>query len=84
MHQMTLRQIPSNLELRIRKLASRNKESINKTVLKMLMKSVGIDNSNKKKRDLSAIAGTWTQKDEEEFNEAVKIFDTVDEEIWKQ
>lgn len=56
---------------------------MNKTTLNLIMKGMGIDRSTKKKRDLSSLAGTWTKSDAVEFNKAVKIFDTVDEEIWK-
>lgn len=83
MNQMTLRQIPDRVEDRIRKLSAKNNESINKTTLKLLMKATGCDSSKRKKRDLAKLAGTWSTKDAREFEETVKIFDQVDEELWK-
>ena len=37
----------------------------------------------RKKRDLSGIAGSWDEKDAEEFNRNVEIFEQVDEEMWR-
>lgn len=83
MNQMTLRQIPDQVGERIRKLSAENGESINKTTLKLLMKATGCEVAGRKKRDLSSLAGTWSKKEAEDFEEAVKIFEQVDEELWK-
>ena len=83
MHQMTLRQIPDQVEERIRQLSAKNGESINKTTLKLLMKATGCKTEGMKKRDLSALSGTWSKNEAREFEEAVKIFEQVDGELWK-
>ena len=52
MSQITLRQIPDVLNTQLRSLASKNKVSLNKTVLSLLMKNMGISVNSSKKRDL--------------------------------
>ena len=83
MNQMTLRQIPKPVENEIRRLAAKTGDSINKTVIKLLKKSLGISDNLGKKRDLSQLAGTWTDEDEREFRQSTAIFDQIDEDIWK-
>jgi len=64
-------------------LAKKNNTSINKTIISLLHKSLGIDDNNEKMRDLSDIAGTWNDDDLKRFMSDVKMFDAIDEEVWK-
>lgn len=81
---MTIRQIPDSLEEKIKALASQSGLSINKTVLHLLNKSLGLSDTGKVKRDVSALAGTWNKKDEKEFEKNMSVFNTIDEEVWKK
>lgn len=83
MSQITLRQLPENLENQIRKLARKNKTSINKTVIDLLEKALGIGQIGRKKRDLSKLKGTWGQKEADEFDQNIQQFNLIDEEVWK-
>jgi hypothetical protein len=83
MNQITLRKIPRSVEVGIRGVSSKNGESLNKTIIALLQKSLGLDATDKKKRDLSKLSGTWTKQDELEFNKNIDIFEKIDVEVWK-
>ena len=83
MDQLTLRNIPEDLEREIRRIAGERRMSINKTVRELLYKSLGIDSSSDKKRDLSDFAGFWDEREAEEFEKATDAFEAIDEELWK-
>jgi hypothetical protein len=83
MSQITLRDIPDELESYIRTLSQQNGQSLNKTVLDLLKQSTGILQNKRKRRDLSSLAGTWNNDDVKEFEKNTAIFETIDSEVWK-
>ena len=83
MSQITLRQIPDVLNTQLRSLASKNKVSLNKTVLSLLMKNMGISVNSSKKRDLADLCGTWSKEQYDEFQKNTEQFSQIDPEIWK-
>ena len=78
MDQITLRKIPRSVEVAIQGIAAKNGKSLNKTIIALLQKSLGLDGIDKKKRDLSKISGTWTEQDELEFNRSIDIFNKIE------
>ena len=82
MNQITLRNIPENIYKQLRQLAHKNDTSINKTILYLLKKSFGLEEDVNKKRDLSDLAGTWNRDQAEEFDENIKVFQEIDNEVW--
>jgi hypothetical protein len=82
MNQITLRDIPSDVEHFIRDIAQKKNQSINKTILEFLRKGLGLPDQGKKRRDLSTLAGTWNEQDLTEFNENTKFFEDLDDEMW--
>ena len=40
-------------------------------------------NPIRKKRDLSALAGTWSQEEADEFDREVRRFEEIDDELWR-
>lgn len=83
MSQITLRQIPDVLDKQLRSLAGKNKTSLNKIVLSLLMKNLGLPDNSDKKRDLTDLCGTWTSNQYEEFKRNTEQFNQIDPEIWK-
>ena len=49
MSQITIRQIPTALESQLRSLARKNKTSLNKVILALLMKTLGLEDGSDKK-----------------------------------
>ena len=83
LNQITVRAIPDELKREIESRAQADGESLNKSVIHLLKQAVGLDRPERKKRDLSAFAGTWTEAEAAEFDRSVRIFDTIDEDLWK-
>ena len=84
MNQLTIRQIPQPVEQRLRSMAKRNHSSINKTAVAALSAGVGLpEGGSRRKRDLSGLAGTWTEEQAREFTENTKVFERIDPEVWK-
>lgn len=82
MNQLILRQIPDDLNTALRKTARREGSSLNKLTIGLLKKSLGLQDSSRKKRDLSKLAGTWTKQQAEDFLQNIEQFEKIDPEIW--
>jgi plasmid stability protein len=85
MKTITLRGVDENLENALRKRAQKGNESINKTILNILKKATGQHKEKpfKENHDLDELAGTWTQKDANEFNKNTEFFNQIDPQDWK-
>lgn len=85
MNQLTLRQIPESVEKKLRMTAAETGQSINKTIITLLEKALGIGKKQyrQKKRDLSRFAGLWTKTEAEEFEKNSLVFEQVDPEVWR-
>ncbi len=83
MSQITLRQIPDVLDKQLRSLAGKNKTSLNKVILSMLLKNLGLSANPDKKRDLTDLCGTWSTNQYEEFQRNTEQFNQIDPEIWE-
>jgi hypothetical protein len=68
---------------KIRRLAATTEQSINKTTIALLKKGLGLENKTSKKRDLSGLAGKWSKKDAVEFRKHIRIFESIDKEVWQ-
>ena len=83
MSQITLRDLPEPVEKEIRKEAKRRKSSLNKVIISLLEKGLGMHPGMEKKRDLAGLAGTWNQEEAAAFREATSPFETIDAENWQ-
>ena len=83
MSQITLRKLPENVERQIRRIARETNTSINKTIINLLKKSLGLKDADNKMRDLSDLAGAWSEEEVREFEENTQVFEKIDEEIWR-
>jgi len=85
MKNLSLRGIDENLSVHLKKLSQKEGASLNKTVLRLLEDSVG---ARRKKRfniyhDLDDLAGTWSNREEKEFNDKIQLFEQIDKDLWK-
>ena len=83
MSQITLRDLPEPLEKEIRKEARRKGSSLNKTIIAIIEKGLGLPSGSDKRRDLTSLAGTWDEAALAEFNKATSVFGTIDTENWQ-
>ncbi|MCD4722892.1 MAG: hypothetical protein K8S13_24000 [Desulfobacula sp.] len=64
-------------------MSKKQNKSINKTIIALLEKALGLRDNSNKKRDLSKLAGTWDKSQSEEFIKNTAMFDKIDREIWE-
>jgi hypothetical protein len=83
MSQITLRDLPEPVEREIRREARRRGSSLNKVIISLLQKGLGMSSELEKKRDLANLAGTWDKDALAEFQDATSIFETIDAENWQ-
>jgi len=81
-NQLTLRQIPEEVDRELRQQASRNGTSLNQTVIVVLRQGLGLAPFAKRRRDLSSL-GSWTAEEVDEFDRNTQIFRQIDDELWK-
>ncbi len=83
MKQLTLRQIPAEVENELRQVAGQNGASLNHTAIAALQKGLGLAPPARRRRDLSRFAGKWTAEEAAEFEQHVQAFSHIDEELWR-
>jgi len=90
MRQMTLRDIPDEIEMIARDEASRQGVSLNKAFLSLLRKSaqpsappIPVADSMKRSSRFSRFIGVWSEEETNGFNKVLLEQRTVDEESWR-
>lgn len=85
-HQLTIR-YDDELGEAIEREARREGLSRNRAALRLLRRGAGLDKAKLDEdvigNSLDSFFGTWTDKDLREFEEATKIFEEIDEELWR-
>ena len=84
MSQITLRDVPQELNDRLRELASEQNKSLNRTIIGVLMESLHLGAKNGRKRDLSDLAGTWSDEEAAEFESNTRVFEQLDDDMWER
>ncbi|MGD0309771.1 MAG: antitoxin [Acidobacteriota bacterium] len=79
--QYTIRGVSQRLDARIRERASRERKSLNQTVLDVLKTGAGLAEEVTRYKDLDDLAGTWVH--DSEFDKAIEEMHRVDPELWK-
>ena len=82
--QWTVSDVPPELDQRVRAVAKEFGLSLNKAVLHVVEEALGgWKGVPRKRRDLSEFIGTIRGKDAEQFLDALKEFEKIDDEMWK-
>jgi plasmid stability protein len=81
MRNMTIRNVPDDLADALQKEKSRRKGSLNRTVIELLNQGLGLGSS--RSNGLARLAGTWTAKQFQKFEENVAPFEEIDAELWR-
>jgi plasmid stability protein len=82
--QMTLRRIPDAVEKGLRMRSVRTGRSLNRVTIELLEQALGAQDTVTRKRDLSGLAGKWSRQEGEAFERNVRVFEKIDEELWKK
>ena len=84
MNAITLRNIPREIQEAIRRRATDEGLSFNKTVLRMLEEALGLRRGrvDALHHDLDHLAGTWSREQADEFDAALAEQRRIDPELW--
>jgi hypothetical protein len=85
MKQITVRIDDPEVEKALRRKARESGKSLNRVVLELIQGGVGLAPRKKKPagESLREFAGTMTDEEARELEEAIQIFEEIDEEMWK-
>jgi hypothetical protein len=81
--QYTIRNVPSSLDGRLKKLAKSHNSSLNSFVIEQLSRSVGMQNDKKPNRELDWFLGSSDKADQIKFRETVRKARIVTEKDWQ-
>ena len=88
LRQITIRNIPDEIEKVVKKEARVKGLSLNKAFISLLERAIGIRAKGKKKKipyhDLDHLFGLWAKEDEASFNKNLELQREIDEELWKE
>jgi len=82
MKTLTVRNVPRRVAEALNRERRRSDQSLNQTVIDVLSRGLGLDDSAPRRNGLAKLAGTWTAEDLRQFDESVAAFDAVDPEMW--
>ena len=83
MKTMTIRNVSADLAAALEDEKSRRGLSLNRTVLALMQEALGVSDEAERSNGLRRLAGTWTEDEFREFEEAVRPFREIDEELWR-
>ena len=85
MKSLTIHKIEESLLVLLREKAQSENKSINQTVKELIEEKVGVKKMIRTKpSEFSDLCGSWSKKDLAEFEVAVKEFEKIDEDDWKE
>ena len=84
MAQITIRISDHEMEKALRRKAKESGKSLNKVVLELIQTGTGTGRKRAPRgASLAEFAGGWTEEEAREFEDAIKIFEEIDEGMWK-
>ena len=78
---LTIRNLPDELAKALEREKRRRGESLNQTVIDLLSQGLGV--GAPRSNGLARLAGTWTEEEYRQFEDAVAPFEHVDDELWR-
>lgn len=86
MKQLTIRGFDPELESQLKKVASEEGISYNQAALRLMRRGAGLARPGRRNvvgHSLDHLIGTWSEEDVRVFDEAMTMFETIDESLWK-
>ena len=83
MKTLTLRNVPDEVVAQLGVIARETQQSVNRTAVQAIQRSLGLLPAPRRKRDLSPFFGDWSPEQAAEFDRAVAVFEAIDAEMWK-
>ena len=86
MEQLTVRGFGDDLGAAVRRLAARERISLNQAALRLLRRGAGLSDGAEQAGgvgdSLDHLIGTWTAAEADELDAALADFETIDEDAW--
>ena len=83
MKTMTIRNVSPELAQALDKERRKRGISLNRTVLALLRNALGVPNQALRSNGLRELAGTWSEAEYQQFEQAVAALGEVDEAMWR-
>ena len=83
MKTVTIRNVPTDLAQALEKERRKRGTSLNRTVLALLRNVLGVPNQAVRSNGLRQLAGTWSEAEYKQFQQAVAPLGEVDEAMWR-
>jgi len=83
MKALTIRNVDPKLAKALERERERRGSSLNQTVLEVLRLSLGVGAGERRSNGLRELAGTWSAKEQAEFDAATRAFEQLDAELWR-
>lgn len=83
MRHLTIRHVPDDLAAAIEAERTRRGHSLNRTVLNLLARALGVSNGARRSNGMARFAGGWTEEDLRRFEDATASSREIDPELWR-
>lgn len=85
MNAITVRKLPPAVARAVKEKARREKLSLNKAIVRLLEEATGTERGREKvvHHDLDKFFGTWTEREADAFDEALREQRQIEPEMWK-
>ena len=83
MKTMTIRNVPAELAQALEKERRKRGTSLNRTVLALLRNALGVPSQAVPSNGLRRLAGTWSEAEHKQFEQAIAPLGEVDEAMWR-
>ena len=83
MKAITIRNVPADLAESLEREKRRRGASLNRTVLALLSEALDVSRPRPRSNGLRRLAGTWTEGEYQEFEQAVAPFGQTDDVTWR-
>jgi plasmid stability protein len=81
MRTLTVRNLPPEVAEALEREKRRRGESLNRTVIELLRQGLGVGVA--RSNGLAGLAGKWSEEEFRRFEDAVRLFEEVDPELWR-
>ena len=83
MKTMTIRNVSTELAAALETEKRRRGLSLNRTVLSLMQEALGISSGGSRSNGLRRLAGSWSEDEFRNFEQAVAPFAEIDEDLWR-
>ena len=80
---LTVRGVPGDISRALDAERRRSGRSLNRTVIELLRRALGVDSGRPATNGLERLAGGWSEAELRDFERATERFERIDEDLWR-